>query len=99
MNFTIAVARFSCQLTADGRSARTRAAYRRDLAALGRWFTPGDQREGLSIDPDLRRITPDVLARFLTSDAVLLTPGGKPRAPLAIDRTKSAPRWAVRHAS
>ena len=76
MNITTAIDRFTRQLAANGRSVYTQAAYRRDLEALARWV-------GLSAsggrNPDLRRITPDALARFLTSDAVLLTPQGDPR--------------------
>ena len=83
MKLEAAVTGFARQLAADGRSAHTRAAYRRDLGALGRW---------LGGNPDLRRITPDTLARFLTSDAVLLTPDGEPRAPITVNRTKSALR-------
>ena len=65
MNLTAAITRFARQQAADGRSGRTRAAYRRDLRTLVRW---------MGYDADVRRITPDALARFLTSDAVLRTP-------------------------
>ena len=83
MNITNAIDRFTRQLAADGRSAHTRAAYRRDLAALA-CFLGGN--------PDLGKITPDSLAGFLTSDAVLLTPQSQPRSPITVNRTKSALR-------
>jgi len=40
----------------------------------------------------VRRISPDDLARFLTSDGVILTPAGNPRAAISVNRTKSALR-------
>jgi site-specific recombinase XerD len=83
MKLEAAIAGFARQQAADGRSGHTRAAYRRDLAALGRW---------LGNDPDIRRITPDDLARFLVSDEVLLTPSGSPRKPITVNRTKSVLR-------
>jgi integrase/recombinase XerC len=97
MKLALATDRFTRQLAANGRSAHTRAAYRRDLAALAR-FMGGN--------PDLGKITPDCLAGFLTSDAVLLAPqgqpatktagkpsqAGKPRSPISVNRTKSALR-------
>ncbi|MBI3872996.1 MAG: site-specific integrase [candidate division Zixibacteria bacterium] len=38
MNVTTAIDRFTRQLAANGRSAHTRSAYRRDLEALARWW-------------------------------------------------------------
>jgi len=83
MKLTTAIIRFDRQLAANWRSGHTRAAYRRDLAALAGW---------LGGDPALARITPDALARFLTSDKALLTPTGRPRAAISVNRTKSALR-------
>ncbi len=83
MNVANAADRFTRQLAANGRSVHTQAAYRRDLEALGRWM--GGKGE-------LSRIAPDLLARFLVSDAVLLTPQGQPRSPMSVNRTKSALR-------
>ena len=83
MNIANAVDRFTRQLAANGRSVHTQAAYRRDLERLGRWL--GGKGE-------LGKITPDLLARFLTSDAALLTPDGDPRSPMSVNRTKSALR-------
>jgi hypothetical protein len=53
------------------------------LAALGRW---------LGGNPEVGRITPDVLARFLLSDEVFLTLSGSPRKPITANRTKSVRR-------
>jgi len=90
MNITNATDRFTRQLAANGRSAHTQAAYRRDLEALARWLkVPSSGKGG---KPDLGKITPDLLARFLTSDAVLLTRLGAPRSPMSVNRTKSALR-------
>jgi len=83
MRLSAATTHFARQLAANGRSDHTWAAYRRDLAALGRW---------LGTDVDVLRITPDALARFLVSDDILLTPSGSPRKPITVNRTKSALR-------
>jgi integrase/recombinase XerC len=96
MNIANALDRFTRQLAANGRSGHTQAAYRRDLAALARWLKVPSLGKGGN--PDLGKITPDTLARFLTSDAVLLTPSGdpatagEPRSPMSVNRTKSALR-------
>jgi integrase/recombinase XerC len=90
MNIVTALDRFTRQLAANGRSGHTQAAYRRDLEALARWpKVPSSGKGGKS---ELSKITPDSLARFLTSDAVLLTPQSLPRSPMSVNRTKSALR-------
>ena len=69
MNITNALDRFTRQLAANGRSVHTQAAYRRDLGVLARWSkVPSSGKGG---KPDTGKITPDILARFLTSDAGL----------------------------
>ena len=83
MNIANGVDRFVRQLAANGRSGHTQAAYRRDLEGLGRW---------IGGKPAVGKISPDLLARFLTSDAVLLMPDGQPRSPMSVNRTKSALR-------
>jgi integrase/recombinase XerC len=83
MNVTNALDRFTRQLAANGCSVHTQGAYRRDLGALRRW---------IGKDQALSRITPDTLARFLVSDAVLLTPDGQPRKAISVNRTKSSLR-------
>jgi len=83
MKLEAAIAGFAHQQAADGRSGHTRAAYARDLRAFAGW---------LGENAVLSAITPDRLARFLTSGAVLLTPSGSPRKPITVNRTKSALR-------
>jgi integrase/recombinase XerC len=83
MRLTNAMTQFDRQLAANGCSVHTQKAHARDLGALARW---------LGENPALSAITPDDLARFLTSDAVLRTPDGQPRKPITINRTKSALR-------
>jgi integrase/recombinase XerC len=82
MKLKAAIERFDCQLAADGRSANTRAAYRRDLRKFAEW--QGNQ--------SVSRVKPDDLARFLTSDGVLVGPDGQTRKPISVNRTKSALR-------
>jgi integrase/recombinase XerC len=82
MKLKTAITRFDRQLAADGHSGHTRAAYRRDLQNFAEWF--GNQ--------SVSRVRPDDLARFLTSDRVLLRPDGRPRKPVSVNRTKSALR-------
>jgi site-specific recombinase XerD len=80
MPLSDATTHFTRQLAANGCSVRTQRAYARDLCAFARW---------LGRDAALSTITPDDLARFLISDAVLGTPDGRPRKPITINRTKS----------
>jgi integrase/recombinase XerC len=82
MKLKTAIGRFDRQLAADGRSTNTRAAYCRDLRKFTEWF--GNQ--------SVSKIKPDDLARFLTSDRVLLSPDGQPRKPISVNRTKSTLR-------
>lgn len=90
MNIANAIDRFTRQLAANGRSVHTQAAYRRDLEGLGRWLKVPSSGNGRK--PELGKIFPDLLARFLTSDAVLLTPLDDTRSPMSVNRTKSALR-------
>ena len=76
MKLSVATKRFDTQLRADGKSDRTRQAYVRDLGKLKCW---------LKRDAELRAITPDTLARFLAD-------GNGSRAPLTVNRTKTALR-------
>lgn len=82
MRLKAAILKFDRQLTADGRSVHTRAAYRRDLLKSAQWF--GNQ--------SVSRVKPDDLARFLTPGQVLLRPDGQPCKPISVNRTKSALR-------
>lgn len=92
MKIANALDRFTRQLAANGRSGHTQAAYRRDVEALVRWLAPGTRHKGTGGNPDLSAVTPDILARFLISDAALCTPAGQPRCPMSVNRTKSALR-------
>jgi integrase/recombinase XerC len=83
MRLSAATTRCTRQLAANGCSVHTQKAYVRDLRAPARW---------LGGNPGLSAITPDDLARFLISDAVLRAPDGRPRKPITINRTKSALR-------
>ena len=82
MKLRAAIERFDRQMAADGRSGYTRAAYWRDLVKFVEWF--GDQC--------VSKVKPDDLARFLTSEGVLMRPDGQPRKPISVNRTKSALR-------
>jgi len=82
MKLKTAILRFDRQLAANGRSSHTRAAYRRDMRNLAQWL--GNQ--------SVSKVRPDDLARFLTSEQVLLRPDGGPRKPISVNRTKSALR-------
>ena len=83
MRLTNATTRFTRQLTANGCSGHTRAAYARDLRAFAVW---------LDRDLALSRISPESLAQFLTSTVSLQTPNGEPRAAITVNRAKSALR-------
>jgi len=77
MKLSTAITRFDTQLSADGKSERTRQAYLRDLAKLLYW---------LKSDVQVSIITPDTLARFLADGT------DEPKSPLTINRTKTALR-------
>jgi len=76
MKLSTAIKRFDTQLRADGKSERTRQAYLRDLGKLRCW---------LDADTNIASITPNTLARFLAN-------GNGSRAPLTVNRTKTALR-------
>ena len=82
MKLKTAIERFDRQLAANGRSVHTMAAYCRDLRKFAKWF--GNQ--------GVNRVRPDDLAKFLTSDEVLLDLNGQSRKPITVNRTKSALR-------
>ncbi|MFH1219360.1 MAG: tyrosine-type recombinase/integrase [Candidatus Eisenbacteria bacterium] len=77
MRLSTAIARFDTQLRADGKSEHTRRAYLRDLEKFKGW---------LHADPGVEGITPDTLARFLTSDNPVTRPA------ISVNRTKTALR-------
>jgi site-specific recombinase XerD len=83
MKLRSATDRFIRQLVANGCSGHTKAAYTRDLRAFPVW---------LDKDPALARISPESLAQFLTATVSLQAPNGDPRAPITVNRAKSALR-------
>ena len=89
MTLTQAIEQFTTYLEANRRSPATIDCYRRDLDALGRFAG----------DVEGNDITPDLLHRFVVSDAVQLRTDGQPRSELGINRLKAALRsfgsWLV----
>jgi integrase/recombinase XerC len=77
MKLSTAIRRFDTQLQADGKSEHTRGAYLRDLRALKGW---------LRTDPGIGSITPNTIARYLTSESPGVT------AAISLNRTKTALR-------
>ena len=91
MTLTDGIERFAVQLEADGRSPHTRRTYRRHLDAFARWA---------GHDTAVVDITPDRLARFLTSDDVRMradAEGAGPRAAITVNQVKSALRAFFRY--
>jgi site-specific recombinase XerD len=80
MRLSTAIRRFDTQLRADGKSEHTRSAYVRDLGKFKNW---------LRTDPDIVRITPAKLARYLT-----VSKGG---SAVSVNRTKTALRMFFRY--
>jgi hypothetical protein len=70
MHLHDALAAFTLQLEADGRSIHTRRQYARHLRLFGSWLAAN------GIPAELDGITTQVVARFLTSDAARMTADG-----------------------
>ncbi|MFH1531075.1 MAG: tyrosine-type recombinase/integrase [Pseudomonadota bacterium] len=89
MHLTQAIEEFTTYLAADGRSPGTIDCYRRDLSALA----------AFAGDPAVVDVIPNLLHRFVVSDAVQRRPDGEPRAEVTINRGKAALRsfggWMV----
>jgi integrase/recombinase XerC len=83
MKLSTAIRRFDTQMRADGKSPHTREVYLRDLRLLAKW---------LRRDANISTITPNRLARFLTSRTFTHTARGKHKAVVSINRSKSALR-------
>jgi integrase/recombinase XerC len=83
MTLTTATRRFLTQLEADGKSPLTISVYRRELDRFGRW---------LGAQTDVRRVTPDRLARYLTDPALQVTPSGTKRNARTMNRTRTVLR-------
>ena len=89
MRLESAVANYLLQLEADGRSAHTIGQYRRHLGLLGRWL--GSRAR------DLRRITPEDLARFLTSTEAQVRPDGQAKKPTSMNALRTSLRAFFAH--
>jgi len=89
MRIESAVANYLLQLEADGRSAHTIGQYRRHLGLLGRWLG----RRARS----LRRIGPEDLARFLTSNMAQTRPDGRGKKPTSMNALRSSLRAFFAH--
>ncbi|MFN8180139.1 MAG: tyrosine-type recombinase/integrase [bacterium] len=83
MTLTTATRRFLTQLEADGKSPLTISVYRRELERFGRW---------LGTQTDVRRVSPDRLARYLTDPVLQVTPAGAKRNARTMNRTRTVLR-------
>jgi len=82
MRLTHAIEQFTTYLEANRRSAGTIDCYRRDLESLGRF----------AADAPVADLTPDLVHRFVVSDAVQCRADGQPRSEVTINRSKAALR-------
>ncbi len=80
-----ALDQFVLQLQADGRSEHTIGNYRRHVALLARWLGTND---------DLDDVTPQTLARFLTSDMARLDANGVARSASTVNAIRTSLRVA-----
>jgi site-specific recombinase XerD len=87
MKITTAINRFDRQLQADGKSPLTQAVYMRDLRSFKEW---------VGRDVLISRITPDQIARFLTSKNFTHKANGSPKAVVSLNRSKSVLRTFFR---
>jgi integrase/recombinase XerC len=83
MKLTTAINRYHRQLQADGKSSLTQAVYMRDLRSFKEW---------VGRDVSISQITPEQIARFLTSKTFTHKTGGSPRAVVSLNRSKSVLR-------
>jgi integrase/recombinase XerD len=85
MRMTIeeALAAFTLQLEADGRSVHTIRQYERHVRALANWFAPRD---------GIEEVNHVVLAQFLASDAAKKRPDGAPKKATAMNTLRSSLR-------
>jgi site-specific recombinase XerD len=81
MKIEDALAMFTLQLEADGRSPHTRDQYARHVRSLARWH-----------DGPIETITHEVLARFLVAPEARLRPDGKPRKATVVNALRSSLR-------
>ena len=82
MRLSHAIEQFTTYLQANRRSSGTIDCYRRDLEGMRRF----------AADPPVVDISPDLVHRFVVSDAVQLRPDGQPRSEVTVNRAKAALR-------
>ena len=87
MKLTTAIRRFDEQLRAEGKSPVTQEIYIRDVQRLSGW---------LGANATIGDITPHALTRFINSKAFSHTRDGVPKAPVSLNRSKSAIRTFFR---
>ena len=83
MRLQVVIDQFLLQLEADGRSPHTIGNYRRHVALLARWLGAND---------DLDEVTPQTLARFLTSDVARLDANGVARSASTVNALRTSLR-------
>ncbi|MCC7171374.1 MAG: tyrosine-type recombinase/integrase [Planctomycetes bacterium] len=83
MRLQDALDHFVLQLEADGRSPHTIGNYRRHVALLARWLGATD---------DLDEVTPQTLARFLTSDVARIDANGVARSASTVNALRTSLR-------
>jgi integrase/recombinase XerC len=82
MRLSEAIEQFATYMAANRRSAGTIDCYRRDLESLGRF----------AADMPVADLTPDLVHRFVVSDAIQRQPDGSPRSEVTVNRCKAALR-------
>ena len=86
MHLNDAIAAFQLQLEADGRSIHTRKQYRRHLRLLDTWLDEN------GIEPELDRITTQVVAKFLVSDQARKTADGSTKTATSVNALRTSVR-------
>src|SRR6185295_5800624 len=81
-----ALDRYVTQLHADGRSAHTIDQYRRYIRFLDEWLRAGRRSR------DVRSVTAETLAEFLTSPAARMRPDGQPKREVSVNALRSSLR-------
>lgn len=82
---------FLVQLEADGRSLHTRRQYERHIRSLISWLT------GIGVEAVVSLLTPDLLARFLASDAAKLRIRGDYKKATSLNALRTSIRCFCRH--
>lgn len=93
MHMADALARYTLQLAADGRSPHTVGQVRRHVGALLRWLEAGNG------PVRVERLRHEDLARYLASPAAQKTPDGRPRKATSGNATRTTLRVFFRYAA